>query len=319
MADKKKDINQKFIKKVLTQFENYKQSDVGKKDYAIRVIDAYTETFSACQERQPHFEDCDAVIVMDREGRIPYYGMKAYCEAKGLPVPEKEKVFYLKTSNLETSMLPLILKSSIKKSLKGTEFNNQLERLIASKEKPQILLIDGSKCQGHQASGLSQFMTKAYGNHFDYMEDYIVQRILWGGYAEAPLILDRNFLEMMPTNILTSNGFETYFKKKETGKEIVQEGFMNGDTIGSEREDDFVSDLKDVGKYLAEYLFAKPDQTRSLRIRVDGGNLNGYYVTGNEKKLKKCLVSNSKLVDTLRRVDKAARDFDKSKIHYNKF
>ncbi len=75
-------------------------SDSNIDNYPQRILDAYLRTFSACEKRSPQFEKYDAILVMDREGRIPYYGMYSYCKKKGQTIPDENQVFFIKTTGI---------------------------------------------------------------------------------------------------------------------------------------------------------------------------------------------------------------------------
>jgi len=163
-----------------------------------------------------------------------------------------------------------------------TPFHTTLENLTSSKSNPRLLLIDGSLCDGRQKASTAQFLRDVYGDYLD-IDEYITTRVL-DHRTEWPLIVHRNFLKIMPSNYLTPQGFEIRYGNGETG--VRKSGFMKGDTIVSEREDQFVRDLRSVGNHLVKYVFSN---------------------AGNEKDLKDCLASDPNLVEHLKRIDATIR------------
>ncbi len=90
-------------------------SDSNIDNYPQRILYAYLNTFSACKSVYPQFDDYDAILVMDREGRIPYYGMHSYCKKKELPIPDENQVFFIKTTGM-SSLYENALKKAVSKS-----------------------------------------------------------------------------------------------------------------------------------------------------------------------------------------------------------
>lgn len=401
-------------------------SDSNIDNYPQRILDAYLRTFSACEKRSPHFENYDAILVMDREGRIPYYGMHSYCKKKGQPIPDENQVFFIKTTgisflyenalekavsrsnsklvksayeqslskvtdksiwfqydgknitrtelkglcpdedpelfdhiilneNLEWEKTALggessvwnseILAAEFTRALKlprrerykiseksrgrgcgvshrveqieekllpevsdyysqamnliknapaGTQFHNKLEE-IAMKKYPKVLLVDASSCDGRQKASTTQFLREVYGNHLD-VDCYTVTQVLYGSRCEDPLIIMRNFLELIPSNMLNIDGFKISYRENE--RDIREEGFMKNDQIGRELQDNFVEGIKSIGNHLAE------DYTTN---KFNGSKER----EESKKKFREYLISNQDLVSALKEVDKVAKDFEK--------
>ena len=74
---------------------------------------------------------------------------------------------------------------------------------------------------------------------------------------------------------------------------------MEGDKIGAELQDNFVSGIKSIGEHLAN----DSDRFENIKSREEF-----------QEKFKNYLISNPNLVDTLKEVDKVAKDFEKKQI-----
>ncbi len=413
--ERKEDSDLEFIAYALGP-DSGPYSDSKTDNYPRRILGAYFSTFSACEKRSPQFENYDVVLVLDREGRIPYYSMHAYCKKHGQPVPDENRVFFMKTSGfpsfcgnalakavsksnsklvrsayeqrdsiwfkhedkgdltptelrnlytnedpelfehiilnrdlkwekealrkeadvwnseilaaeftralklpkeqryevsrksqrrgcgidhraeqIEKELLPKVsdyyvyAMNLIKTAPKGTQFHHQLEK-IATKEKPRILLVDASSCDGKQIAATRKFLKEVYGYHLDF-DSYITTHVLYGSRCEDPLIILRDFLGIIPSNVLDTDGFKIEYK--ENNQEICKRGFMEGDKIGAELQDKFVNGIRTIGEYLVN------DYNNFKNIKSDKGEFGNY------------LISNPNLLNILKEVDKIAKDFEK--------
>jgi len=104
-------------------------------NYPYQFLDNYLKIFSACEIKPVNFENYDAQIVLDREGRITYYGLEAFVNANNHPLPNEDTTFFIKTSygpmegilknvidNNSNSQLVKSTKSQLVKSTKQIEW-----------------------------------------------------------------------------------------------------------------------------------------------------------------------------------------------------
>ncbi len=238
---------------------------------ALKILQGYKRTFDACKKRTPNFEKYNAIIVMDREGRIPYYGMLSYCKEKDLPLPNPDNVFFIKTSNrflMDEFMQDSVkYKKVMKKSLKGSFFNTQMKKMT-SQFNPDILLLDASCGDwAKQVNATKSFLSKLYGNKLN-ISSYIVSRELDSNWS-FPLVSFRKgeFFEMFPSNILNLNGFEIIYEENDL--EVKQKGFMQGDLIGVESQDNLVNNLKKSSDLLAKIFLSDRNKEELIPILTE--------------------------------------------------
>jgi len=290
------------------------------------IIGATQVSIKAFEQEKQKFGQADALIVLDREGRTPYYAISTYARNKGIPIPKPDCTFFIKTSGIafvlehaledvivptrsrpiqnapsqgeihltkalmaefvQDLQLPEEAKSkiqqivnsrgmylfraaeaaqdyvqknyqkqlsevsayytqaltNIKSGIRGTAFHTVLTK-ISTKNKPTILILDASICDGKQIYGTVRLLKDIYGHHLTF-DTHITTSVLYGNSYETPLIGSREFLKLMPTNILTNKGFHIDYKIHQN--EITSPGFMQNDTIGRTEPDAFVNLLKEL-------------------------------------------------------------------------